>query len=52
MAVGVVKIPCPQLFYARPHADEICRQSGAWGAQRVGEIVPTRLEYVLICVII
>ncbi len=24
-------------FYAQPHADEICRQGGAWGAQRVGK---------------
>jgi len=25
------------LFYAQPHAEEVCRRSGAWGARRVGE---------------
>jgi len=25
------------LFYALPHAEEICRQGGAWGARRVVE---------------
>lgn len=25
------------LFYAQPHAKEISRKSGAWGAQRAGE---------------
>ncbi|MCI8280862.1 MAG: hypothetical protein HFI76_03995 [Lachnospiraceae bacterium] len=25
------------VFYAQPHAEEVCRRSGAWGARRAGE---------------
>ena len=31
-------------FYAQPHAEEICRRSGAWGARRVGEKVIPLLD--------
>ena len=27
-----------QDFYAQPHAEEVCRRSGAWGARRVVKI--------------
>ena len=34
----------PALFYAQPHAEEVCRKSGAWGAQRVVEKDITLLD--------
>ncbi len=26
-------------FYAQPHAEEVCRRSGAWSARRAGKIM-------------
>ena len=42
---GIVDIKSAvPLFDAQPHAEEVCRKSGAWGARRVGGrwFFPTR----------
>ena len=31
-------------FFAQPHAVEVCRRGGAWGARSGGKISPTRLH--------